>query len=120
MPESPVKTPGKLDLLGTGILSVGLVAVLLAISEGQTWGWGDGKTISLLIGGGIALIAFVLVELRVAEPLIDVRLFRNRGVWTAHIVALAFGFAMFGTFRPGSHDSSATHGPWLRLRQDRQ
>jgi EmrB/QacA subfamily drug resistance transporter len=98
MPESPVKTPGKLDLLGTGILSVGLVAVLLAISEGQTWGWGDGKTVSLLIGGGIALIAFVLVELRVAEPLIDVRLFRNRGVWTAHIVALAFGFAMFGTF----------------------
>ncbi|WP_159700089.1 MFS transporter [Arthrobacter sp. 18067] len=98
MPESPVKTPGKLDLLGTGILSVGLVAVLLAISEGQTWGWGDGKTISLLIGGGIALIVFVFVELRVAEPLIDVRLFRNRGVWTAHIVALAFGFAMFGTF----------------------
>jgi predicted MFS family arabinose efflux permease len=84
--------------LGTGILSVGLVAVLLAISEGQTWGWGDGKTISLLIGGGVALIAFVLVELRVAEPLIDVRLFHNRGVWTAHIVALAFGFAMFGTF----------------------
>ncbi len=98
MPESPVKTPGKLDLLGTGILSVGLVAVLLAISEGQTWGWGDGKTISLLISGGIALIVFVFVELRVAEPLIDVRLFRNRGVWTAHIVALAFGFAMFGTF----------------------
>lgn len=98
MPESPVKTPGKLDLLGTGILSVGLVAVLLAISEGQTWGWGDGKTIALLVGGAVALIAFVLVELRVAEPLIDVRLFRNRGVWTAHIVALAFGFAMFGTF----------------------
>ncbi|MFE4195853.1 MFS transporter [Paenarthrobacter sp. NPDC056912] len=98
MPESPVKTPGKLDLLGTGILSVGLVAVLLAISEGQTWGWGDGKTIALLVGGGLALVAFVLVELRVAEPLIDVRLFRNRGVWTAHIVALAFGFAMFGTF----------------------
>ncbi len=41
---------------------------------------------------------FVLVELRVAEPLVDVRLFRVRGVWTAHVVALAFGFAMFGTF----------------------
>ncbi len=98
MPESPVRTPGRLDWLGTAILSAGLVAVLLAISEGQTWGWGDGRTVSLLIGGGIALIAFVLVELRVAEPLIDVRLFRIRGVWTAHVVALAFGFAMFGTF----------------------
>ncbi|MFP3835824.1 hypothetical protein SCA31_23300, partial [Chryseobacterium sp. SIMBA_028] len=83
MPESPVRTPGKLDWLGTAIVSVGLVAVLLAISEGQAWGWGDGKTVSLLIGGGVALIGFVVVELRVAEPLIDVRLFRHRGVWTA-------------------------------------
>lgn len=98
MPESPVRTPGRLDLVGTGILSVGLVALLLAISEGENWGWGDGRTVGLLILGAIALGAFVLVELRVAEPLIDVRLFAHRGVWTAHIVALAFGFAMFGTF----------------------
>jgi EmrB/QacA subfamily drug resistance transporter len=98
IPESPVRTPGRLDLVGTGILSVGLVAALLAISEGEKWGWSDGKTISLLVLGGIALIVFAFVELRVKDPLIDVRLFRHRGVWTAHIVALAFGFAMFGTF----------------------
>ena len=98
IPESPVRTPGRLDLVGTGILSVGLVAVLLAISEGEKWGWDDGKTIGLLILGAVALIAFVFVELRVKNPLIDVRLFRHRGVWTAHVVALAFGFAMFGTF----------------------
>jgi EmrB/QacA subfamily drug resistance transporter len=98
IPESPLRTPGRLDVLGTGILSVGLVAVLLAISEGEKWGWGDGKTIGLLVLGGIALVVFVLVELRVKNPLIDMRLFKHRGVWTAHIVALAFGFAMFGTF----------------------
>lgn len=98
MPESPVRTPGKLDLLGTGILSVGLVASLLAISEGGTWGWGDIRTIVLLLIGVIALVVFVRVELQVPEPLIDVRLFRNPGVWSAHLVALSFGFAMFGTF----------------------
>ncbi|MFF2050230.1 MFS transporter [Leifsonia sp. NPDC058194] len=98
IPESPVRTPGRLDWIGTIILSIGLVAVLLAVSEGEKWGWGDGKTIGLLILGGIALIVFVFVELRVKEPLIDMRLFRHRGVWTSHIVALAFGFAMFGTF----------------------
>jgi EmrB/QacA subfamily drug resistance transporter len=98
MPESPIRTPGKLDLLGTTILSIGLVSLLLAISEGETWGWGDLKTVGLLILGGIALVAFVLVELRVESPLIDVRLFRFRGVWTAHVVALVFGFAMYGTF----------------------
>lgn len=98
MPESPVRKPGRLDIVGTIVLTVSLVSILLAISEGETWGWSDGKTIGLLVLGGIALIAFVLVELRVAEPLIDVRLFAYRGVWTAHVIALVFGFAMFGTF----------------------
>ncbi|WP_227425373.1 MFS transporter [Pengzhenrongella sicca] len=98
IPESPVRTPGRLDVLGTAILTVGLVALLLAISEGEKWGWGDAKTVGLLVLGSVALVVFVLVELRVQEPLIDVRLFRHRGVWTAHVVALAFGFAMFGTF----------------------
>ncbi|MBM9468900.1 MFS transporter [Nakamurella leprariae] len=98
MPESPVRTPGRLDLLGTAVLSVGLVALLLAVSEGANWGWGSGRTIGLLVAGVVLLVAFVFVELRVAEPLIDIRLFRNSGVWTAHLVALTFGFAMFGTF----------------------
>jgi EmrB/QacA subfamily drug resistance transporter len=98
IPESPVRTPGRLDLIGTGILTVGLVSLLLAIGEGQKWGWGDGKTVGLLILGAVALVVFVFVELRVKEPLIDMSLFRHRGVWTAHVVALAFGFAMFGTF----------------------
>jgi MFS family permease len=98
IPESPVRAPGRLDVLGAGVLSVGLVSILLAISDGQKWGWGDFKTVGLLLLGGFALIAFVVIELRVHSPLMDVRLFGHRGVWTAHVVALAFGFAMFGTF----------------------
>ncbi|MEJ5869088.1 MFS transporter [Pseudokineococcus sp. 5B2Z-1] len=98
MPESSVRTPGRLDLLGTVVLAVGLVSLLLAVSEGQSWGWSDGRTVGLLVLGVVALVGFVLVELRVAQPLVDVRLFALRGVWTAHVVALAFGFAMFGTF----------------------
>jgi EmrB/QacA subfamily drug resistance transporter len=98
MSESPVKTPGRLDLIGALVLSVSLVAILLAISNGQGWHWGDWKTVSLLILGGVALVGFVLVELRVKEPLVDVRLFKIRGVWTANVVSLAFGFGMFGVF----------------------
>ncbi|MCU1405363.1 MAG: transporter [Glaciihabitans sp.] len=98
MPESPVKKPGKLDLLGATILGVSLVSILLSISEGSNWGWGSFETLGLLALGAITLVVFVLVELRVKEPLIDMRLMKIRGVWTAHIVALVFGFAMFGTF----------------------
>jgi EmrB/QacA subfamily drug resistance transporter len=98
MPESPIKKPGRLDLVGAGILSVSLVSILLAISEGEKWGWDSFVTIGLLVLGAITLVVFVLVELRVKEPLIDMRLMKVRGVWTAHVVSLVFGFAMFGTF----------------------
>ncbi|MFD5632055.1 MULTISPECIES: MFS transporter [unclassified Streptomyces] len=98
MKESPVRTPGRLDVLGASILSVGLVALLLAISKGQAWGWGDTRTAGLLALGVIALVVFVMVELRVKEPLIDMRLMKVRGVWATDAVALALGFAMFGTF----------------------
>ncbi|GAA3864763.1 MFS transporter [Leifsonia kafniensis] len=98
MPESPVKTPGRLDVVGAAILTVALVSLLLAISEGANWGWDSGETLSLLALGVVALVVFVFVELRVKEPLIDMRLMKVRGVWTAHVVALVFGFAMFGTF----------------------
>ncbi|WP_349865905.1 MFS transporter [Leifsonia sp. WHRI 6310E] len=98
MPESPVRKPGRLDVVGALILSVSLVSLLLAISKGEEWGWDAAGTITLLIVGAVALIVFVLVELRVKEPLIDMRLFKVRGVWTANAVALIFGFAMFGTF----------------------
>jgi EmrB/QacA subfamily drug resistance transporter len=98
MKESPVRKPGRIDILGALVLGIALVAILLPIDQGQTWGWGNWKTIWLLVLGGVALIAFVLIELRVKEPLIDIRLLRHRGVWSAHLVALTFGFAMFGVF----------------------
>ena len=98
MKESPVRTPGRLDVLGAAILSVSLVTLLLAISKGQAWGWGDPKTVTLLLAGALALSVFVVVESRVREPLIDMRLMKIRGVWATDLVALILGFAMFGTF----------------------
>ncbi|GAA2850623.1 MFS transporter [Actinoplanes cyaneus] len=98
MPESPVRTPGRLDVIGTVLLSVSLVSLLLAISKGQSWGWDAASTISLLIAGAVLLVAFVLAELRVAEPLVDMRLMKLRAVWSTDLVAMILGFAMFGTF----------------------
>jgi EmrB/QacA subfamily drug resistance transporter len=98
VPESPVRTPGRLDVVGALILSVSLVSLLLGISKGREWGWGSGNTIGLLALGVVALLVFVVVELRVREPLVDMRLMALRGVWATNLVALIFGFAMFGTF----------------------
>ena len=98
VPESPLRTPGRLDMVGAAILSVALAALLLAISKGSDWGWGGARTIGLLAVGAVALVVFVLFELRVREPLIDMRLIALRGVWTTNLVGLTFGFAMYGSF----------------------
>ncbi|WP_426513877.1 MFS transporter [Dactylosporangium sp. McL0621] len=98
VPESPVRAPGRLDVAGAAILSVSLVALLLGISKGREWGWDSVATLTLLAGGVVLLAVFVAVELRVREPLVNMRLMALRGVWATNFVALIFGFAMFGTF----------------------
>jgi EmrB/QacA subfamily drug resistance transporter len=98
VPESPVRATGRLDYVGTVILSASLIALLLAVSKGNEWGWGSVKTLGLLATGAVVLAVFVFVELRSREPLINMRLMSLRGVWATNLVGLTFGFAMYGTF----------------------
>ena len=98
IPESPVRAPGRLDVVGTAILSTSLVTLMLAISKGREWGWTSATTLTLLSVGVVALIVFVVVELRVAEPLVDMRLMAQRGVWPTNVIGFVSGFALFGTF----------------------
>ncbi|WP_198667337.1 MFS transporter [Glycomyces dulcitolivorans] len=98
IPESPVRARGRIDVPGALLLSAGLVCLLLALSEGGTWGWTDGLTLGLFGGAAAALTALVAVELRVASPLVDMRMVLSRGVWTTSVAGIAFGVATFGSF----------------------
>lgn len=98
MQESPVRSPGRLDVLGAGILSVALASLLLAISEGPDWGWGAPPTIGLLALGVVATAGFVISETRASEPLVDMQLLMRRGVWATDLVGVILGFAMYGSF----------------------
>jgi EmrB/QacA subfamily drug resistance transporter len=98
VPESPVKTPARIDFRGAALLSVGLSALLLALSEGERWGWISARTLGLFAGAVIALIVWVRFEQRVREPLVDIALLRLRGVWTTNLTAFLIGFGMFGSF----------------------
>jgi MFS family permease len=82
------ETAGRhLDWLGGLLVSAGLVLTTVAIDNADEWGWGSGRTLGVL-GGGIALLLlFVVVELRIAHPLVDLRLFRQR----AYAVIVASG-----------------------------
>jgi MFS family permease len=67
----------RVDLGGLLTLTLGLGAIVLALIEADDWGWGDPRTLALLIGGAVSLAAFWFVEHRVREPLVDFTLFRN-------------------------------------------
>ncbi|WP_250007864.1 MFS transporter [Actinoplanes sp. M2I2] len=96
--DSGRRSAGRLDFAGAGILALSLVSLVLTSSQGQAWGWVDGKTLGLLALGVVTMLGFVLFERRRRAPLINMGLMRRRGVWATDLVALVLGFAMFGTF----------------------
>ncbi|MBD3783230.1 MAG: MFS transporter [Micrococcales bacterium] len=98
VPESREAVPGRLDVVG-GVLSlVAVSGLVVGIIESADRGWGDAVTLTALVVGVLALAAFVAWELRTADPLLDPRLFRERGFATGSLsISLQF-FAMFGFF----------------------
>jgi predicted MFS family arabinose efflux permease len=96
--ESPIKTPTRLDLPGAALLSLILVSFLLAISEGQNWGWGSGRTLGLLLVAVVTLAIWIPLELRVEEPLVDMRVLGQRTVAFTNATAFFAGFALFAAF----------------------
>ena len=98
VPESPIKSPAKIDWPGAGLLSVGLASLLIAVSEGPTWGWGSDKVIGLFALAAVVLAVWVAWERRVPQPLVDMRMMAERGVWTTNLTGLLVGFGMFGSF----------------------
>ncbi len=98
VPESPIKTASRVDLLGGLLLSAGLVFLLVALTEGEAWGWTSGRVAGLFAGAAVFLALWVVAELSVPEPMVDMRVFVRRQVLFTNICALITGFAMFGTF----------------------
>lgn len=93
--ESPVKTGGSFDYRGAIIGSVALTAVMLALSKGAHWGWTSGTTLAIAGAGAALLIAWVPLELRVRNPLVNVRIATRPAVLLANAASLLLGFAMF-------------------------
>jgi MFS family permease len=95
VPESPVRTGGRFDVLGAAGLSVALVCLLLAISKGADWGWGSGATLGLVAAAVVVLLLWGRWELRTPRPLVDLRTSARRQVLLTNIASAVFGFAMF-------------------------
>ena len=95
VPESPVRTGGRFDVVGAAGLSTALVCLLLAISKGAGWGWGSARTLGLLLTAVAVLLAWGRWELRAGQPLVDLRTTVRRQVLFTNLASLVFGFSMF-------------------------
>lgn len=98
VPESPVRSPGRVDWVGAALLTVGLGAALVAVSQAESWGWGEPRTLALLAAGLAVLGAFAAFERRQAAPLVDMRILALRPVLLTNIATLLVGFSMFAGF----------------------
>ncbi|WP_089953512.1 MFS transporter [Lentzea xinjiangensis] len=91
VPESQVRTPGRVDVGGTLLLGGGVVGVLGYISLGSDIGWLSPLALALLAAGVVALARWYLVSSRVPEPVIDIRNLGRPMVLTLLVVVLATG-----------------------------
>ncbi|MFE9973510.1 MFS transporter [Streptomyces hirsutus] len=95
VPESKVRTGGRFDVPGAIGMAAGLMCLLLAISKGADWGWGSGTTLGLFAAAVVVLAAWGFYELRVTEPLVDLRVSARPQVLVTNAASVAIGFAMF-------------------------
>src|SRR5439155_22703205 len=76
----------------------GLASLLIAVSEGPTWGWGSANAVALFGLAAVVLAGWAAWERRVPAPLVDMKMMASRGVWTTNLTALLVGFGMFGAY----------------------
>ena len=86
--SSDPNRPRSIDYAGTVLVACVLVPLVLALSEGNDWGWGSVQTLGCLAGSIVAGFAFVAVEKRVTAPLVDLKLLRNRTLVGATLAIL--------------------------------
>lgn len=95
VPESPVRTPGRISLLPAVLLTGWLISLLLAISNGNEWGWSSPGVMMVFTAALVLAAAWIWSEKHVKVPLIDLDLMVLRGVWTSNVIAMLIGFGMF-------------------------
>ena len=91
--------PGmRIDWIGALLLSGALALLLLGVTQAPSLGWGSPANVALLAGGLVLVGAWVAVEQRVDQPLIQLSVLRHRAVLATNVTGLLTGLAMFSGF----------------------
>ncbi|QIY59139.1 MFS transporter [Streptomyces sp. RPA4-5] len=95
VPETSVRAQGRFDVAGALGLSAGLVALLLPLTKGSDWGWGSPTTLILFGVGVVILVLWGVMELRLADPLVDLRTTARREVLLTNLASITVGVAFY-------------------------
>lgn len=93
--ETPYRAPGRFDVPGAVGLTIGLVCLLLPITKGHDWGWGSPVTLGLFGAAAVVLVLWGVMELRVADPLVDLRATARRQVLLTDLIGITLGFGYY-------------------------
>jgi EmrB/QacA subfamily drug resistance transporter len=96
--ESRDATARSFDLPGAGLVTGGLVVLVYAITQANTYGWGSAETIGLFAAALALLVGFVAREARTSDPLMPLSLFRLRTLVGANVAGLILGTVLFAMF----------------------
>ena len=98
VPESPVRRGGRPDFVGAAVFSFALVALLLAVTKGEQWGWFSLPVLSLFGASVAAFAGWVGVERRVPEPLVDLRTLAKPAMALTNSATVLIGFSLTAFF----------------------
>jgi EmrB/QacA subfamily drug resistance transporter len=86
------------DFPGIAALSVGLTGLILALIEGNRWGWGSTRIVVMFAAAVLGLLAFIYIETHRRVPMVDFTFFKSRTFAGANLVAIVISFAMLAQF----------------------
>jgi MFS family permease len=95
IPESPIRSEADFDYVGAAGLTAALVALLLAVTKGGDWGWSGPVTLSLLAASVLLFLIWGAYELRLHEPLVDLRVSARPQVLFTNLASVAVGLSMY-------------------------
>jgi EmrB/QacA subfamily drug resistance transporter len=95
LPES-YGAPERLDLVGVGLVTAGVVALVWALSRANTVGWSSTEVVGTLVAGTVLLVVFAWWENSVSEPMVPPRLFANRDFALGNLTTFLMSGAIFG------------------------
>jgi EmrB/QacA subfamily drug resistance transporter len=90
--------PRAVDYAGVGTLTVGIGALVLALIEGNAWGWGSAGVLGLIALSAVALLAFGVIERRVRFPMVEFAFLRSRQFVGTNGIAFVVSFTMLAMF----------------------